>query len=139
MKKFKELSSIGTVNVNGIALSDTLMSLYIPVEKESDFIKEKRELYESCVMKTMKLYQPEINTEGCTLFTETNLYVSTGYADENGKYQVDYSVSFYAWLEDAEGNAVYDDISDQIEIKLSDEDKAYIKKILIMKIINALM
>lgn len=139
MKRTKTLENIGTVVASEIELSDTTIGMYIPIKSESDIIREKREKFQSWVMRDAKVHSPETNFDECTLFTETDLFINTSCCDEKGRYKLYFSIGFIMWYEDSEGNEVYWDMSEHYDIDLSEEDKAYIKKIIALKIVDAMM
>ena len=138
-QRTREIKNIGTVLTNEIELSDTCLGLYIPIETESANIKAEREKFESWVVRDAKKLNPEVDFDKCTLNTETDLHINTGYRQEDGRYTLDFSVGFVSWFEDTEGNEKYWDISDNFEIELSEEDRNYIKKVMAHKIVDALI
>ena len=139
MMRTKQLKNIGTVVASEITLTDTSLGLYIPIETESDMIKREREKFESWVTRDVKKACPEVKLDECVLHTETDLYINTGCRNEHGRYELTFSIGFVSWFTDAEGNEIYDDISDGFEIGLSEEDKSYIKRLMAVKIVDILM
>ena len=139
MIKTRELKNIGTVVTSEITLSDTMMSLFIPIETESELIRAEREKFESWVIRDAKKENPDVNFDDCTLYTETDLHINTGCRDNNGRYEMYFSVGFVMWFTDANGEEVYFDSSDGFEIELSEEDKAYLKRVMALKIVEALI
>lgn len=139
MRKTKELKNIGKIVENEIVLSDTSLSIYIPIETESEIIKAEREKFEGWLIRDTKAKRPNIDLSKCTLYRETDLFVNTGYRDESGKYVLDFSVGFMMWFEDENGEEIYCDTTNQFDIELSEEDKAYVKKIMAEKIVEVLV
>lgn len=139
MMRTKQLKNIGTVIANEIMLTDTTLGLYIPIETESDIIKSEREKFESWMKRDIQKQCPGVNLDECTLHTETDLHINTGFCNEQGKYELTFFVGFVSWFTDKEGNEIYDDMSDGFEIELSDENRSYIKKLVAIKIVDALM
>ena len=138
MMKRKELKNIGTVLASEISITDSRLGLYIPIETESDRVKTERETFESWVVRDVKKQFPDVNFDKCTLHTEIDLYINTGCRNELGKYELTFSIGFVSWITDADGNEIYDDMSDGFEIDLSEDDKTYIKKIIAKKIVDVL-
>lgn len=138
MIKTREFKNIGTVDTSEITLSDTVMSLFIPIETESELIRAEREKFESWIVRDAKKENPDVNFDECTLNIETDLYINTGCRDENGKYEMYFSIGFTMWFMDADGKEIYWDSSDGFEIELSEEDKTYLKKVIAIKIVDAL-
>lgn len=138
MKKTREFKNIGTVVANEITLSDTTIGLYIPIETETEYIKAEREKFESWVIRDSKKHCPEVDINKCILCTETNLFVNTGYRDAAGRYEMHFSIGFISSFTDAEGKEIYWDMSDHFDIELSEYDKAYLKKLIALKVIYAL-
>ena len=139
MKRREVIENIGTVVANDICLSDTTIGVYIPIESESDTIREKRERFEACVKREAKESLPDVNFDECKLYVETDLFINTGYRDDSGKYKMYFSVGFIMWYEDAEENEIYCNFSQHYDIELSEKDKEYIKKIIAQKIIEVMM
>ena len=138
MQRTREFKNIGTVVTSKIMLSDTTMSLFIPLETESDLIRAEREKFENWVLRDVKKENPDINFDDCILNTETDLYINTGCCDKNGRYEMYFSIGFIVCFMDADGKEIYWDSSDGFEIELSEEDKAYLKKVMALKIVDAL-
>ena len=139
MMRTKELKSIGTVLASEISLTDTSLGLYIPIETESDIIKSEREKFESWIVRDVQKQCPDVNLDECTLHTEIDLYINVNGINEYGKYELTFFIGFISWLTDADGNEIYDDMSDGFAIELPDDDKSYIKRIVAEKIADALM
>lgn len=139
MRKTKELKSIGKIIEDGIVLSDSVMAIYIPLEKESESLRMERKKFEEWFERGVKEQYPNIDLEKYTLCRETDLFINAGWRDENGKYPLDFSVGFMMWLEDENGKEIYNDIFDQIDVELSEEDKVYVKKIMAEKIVEVLV
>lgn len=139
MRKIKKLDNIGTVVASEIELSDITIGMYIPIKSESKLIRDKRKMFQSIVMRDAKEHHPEVNFDECKFYTETDLFVNTSCCDEQGRYKLYFSIGFIMWYEDSEGNEVYWDMSQHYDIDLSEEYKAYIKKIIALKIMDVMM
>lgn len=135
----KEIKNIGTVLVDEITLCDSCFGVYIPIKTESEKIKKEREKFELWMFRDVKKHCPDVNINECTLFTETDLHIHTGCRNENGQYEMYFSFGFVMWFEDKDGEEIYTDISDLIDIELSEDDKKYVKRLVAHKIVDALI
>ena len=110
-----------------------------PIEEENS-LEENDDLLKDIELEEIpeSEYMPEVDINECILCTETNLFVNTGCRDEEGRYEMHFSIGFISSFTNAEGKEIYWDMSDHFDIELSESDKAYLKKLIALKMIDVL-
>lgn len=127
----KNFENIGNVEINNIALCDTQIGLYMPIEKMSDNIKAKYEECESYFKEAVAEEHPEIKLTDYILYRDIALHMHI----ENS--EVKYTVTIIIWIEDENGNSIHVEFYDPFEIEINAEDNKYMKMLVIDKLMKA--
>ena len=131
MRRKRVFVNIGKVAINKIALCDTTIGLYMPIEKMSSVIRREYEKCEAMFTEIVKREHPVVNLTEYTLYRDIALHMNI----DNGK--VRYSVAIILWIQDEAENEIHTEFFDPFEIEVDDEDKAYLKKLVIDKLMES--
>lgn len=127
----KNFKNIGNVAISEIALCDTTIGLYMPIEKMSKNIRTEYEKCEKMFSKTLAKEHPEVDLADYTLYRDVALHMNI----ENNK--VRYSVAIILWIQDEEENEIHVDFFDPFEVEINAEDNKYLKKLVMNKLIDS--
>ena len=127
----KNFKNIGNVAISEIALCDTTIGLYIPIEKMSENIRREYEKSEKHFTETVNKEHPEIDLSQYTLYRDVALHMNL----DNGK--VKYSVAIILWIENEQGEEIHVEFYDPFEVEINDEDNKYLKKLVMNKLMEA--
>lgn len=127
----KNFKNIGNVAISEIALCDTTIGLYIPIEKMSKNIRAEYERCEEMFSKSLEREHPEVDLTQYTLYRDVALHMNL----DNGK--VRYSVAIILWIQDEEGNEIHTEFCDPFEVEINAEDNSYLKKLVLTKLIDS--
>ena len=127
----KNFKNIGNVAISEIALCDTTIGLYMPIEKMSKEIRTEYEDSEKHFTEKIKKNFSEIDLTQHTLFRDVALHMNI----ENNK--VRYSVAIILWIEDEDRNPIHTDFFDPFEVEINAEDNSYLKKLVLNKLIDS--
>lgn len=127
----KNFKNIGNVAISEIALCDTTIGLYMPIEKMSKNIRTEYEKCEEMFSKTLAKKHPEVDLADYTLYRDVALHMNI----ENNK--VRYSVAIILWIQDEEGNEIHVDFFDPFEVEINAEDNKYLKKLVMNKLMDS--
>lgn len=129
MKK-KNFKNIGNVAISEIALCDTNIGLYIPIEKMSENIRIEYEDSENYFISKVKEQYPEIDLTKYLFLRDISLHININ----NG--EVNYTVSIILWLEDEQGEDFFTEFFDPFEVEINDEDNKYLRRLVINKLMD---
>ena len=129
MKK-KNFKNIGNVAISEIALCDTNIGLYIPIEKMSENIRIEYEDSENYFISKVKEQYPEIDLTKYLFLRDISLHININ----NG--EVNYTVSIILWLEDEQGEEFFTEFFDPFEVEINDEDNKYLRRLVINKLMD---
>ena len=127
----KNFKNIGNVAISEIALCDTTIGLYIPIEKMSENIGREYEKSEKHFTETVNKEHPEIDLSQYTLYRDVALHMDL----DNGK--VKYSVAIILWIENEQGKEIHVEFYDPFEVEINDEDNSYLKKLVLKKLVDS--
>ena len=127
----KNFKNIGNVAINEIALCDTTIGLYIPIEKMSENIRREYEKCEKYFTETVNKKHPEIDLSQYTLYRDIALHMDL----DNDK--VNYSVAIILWIENEQGEEIHVEFYDPFEVEINDEDNSYLKKLALKKLVDS--
>ena len=127
----KNFKNIGNVAISEIALCDTTIGLYIPIEKMSENIRREYEKSEKQFTETVKKEHPEVDLSQYTLYRDVALHMDLN----NGK--VKYSVAIILWIENEQGKEIHVEFYDPFEVEINDEDNSYLKKLVLKKLVDS--
>lgn len=127
----KNFKNIGNVAISEIALCDTTIGLYIPIEKMSESIRREYEKSEKHFTETVNKEHPEIDLSQYTLYRDVALHMDL----DNGK--VKYSVAIILWIENEQGEEIHVEFYDPFEVEINDEDNSYLKKLVLKKLVDS--
>ncbi|MBQ3512552.1 MAG: hypothetical protein IJA32_01960 [Lachnospiraceae bacterium] len=129
----KNFKNIGNVAINEIALCDTIIGLYMPIEKMSKEIRTEYEDSEKHFTEKIKKNFSEIDLTQHTLFRDVALHMNINDKDK----KVHYSVAIILWIEDEQGNEIHTEFYDPFEVEINDEDNKYLKKLVMNKLMDS--
>ena len=129
----KNFKNIGNVAINEIALCDTIIGLYMPIEKMSKEIRTEYEDSEKHFTEKIKKNFSEIDLTQHTLFRDVALHMNINDKDK----KVHYSVAIILWIEDEQGNEIHTEFYDPFEVEINDEDNSYLKKLVLKKLVDS--
>ena len=129
----KNFKNIGNVAINEIALCDTIIGLYMPIEKMSKEIRREYEDSEKHFTEKIKKNFSEIDLIQHTLFRDVALHMNINDKDK----KVHYSVAIILWIEDEQGNEIHTEFYDPFEVEINDEDNKYLKKLVMNKLMDS--
>lgn len=129
----KNFKNIGNVAINEIALCDTTIGLYMPIEKMSKEIRTEYEDSEKHFTEKIKKNFSEIDLTQHTLFRDVALHMNINDKDK----KVHYSVAIILWIEDEQGNEIHTEFYDPFEVEINDEDNKYLKKLVMNKLMDS--
>ena len=127
----KNFKNIGNVAISEIALCDTTIGLYIPIEKMSENIRREYEKCEKYFTETVNKKHPEIDLSQYTLYRDIALHMDL----DNDK--VNYSVAIILWIENEQGEEIHVEFYDPFEVEINDEDNKYLKKLVMNKLMDS--
>ena len=127
----KNFKNIGNVAISEIALCDTTIGLYIPIEKMSENIRREYEKCEKYFTETVNKKHPKIDLSQYTLYRDVALHMDL----DNGK--VKYSVAIILWIENEQGDEIHVEFYDPFEVEINDEDNSYLKKLVLKKLVDS--
>lgn len=127
----KNFKNIGNVAISEIALCDTTIGLYIPIEKMSENIRREYEKSEKHFTETVNKEHPEIDLSQYTLYRDVALHMDL----DNGK--VKYSVAIILWIENEQGEEIHVEFYDPFEVEINAEDNSYLKKLVLKKLVDS--
>ena len=127
----KNFKNIGNVAISEIALCDTTIGLYIPIEKMSENIRREYEKCEKYFTETVNKKHPEIDLSQYTLYRDIALHMDL----DNDK--VNYSVAIILWIENEQGEEIHVEFYDPFEVEINDEDNSYLKKLVLKKLVDS--
>lgn len=127
----KNFKNIGNVAINEIALCDTTIGLYIPIEKMSENIRREYEKCEKYFTETVNKKHPEIDLSQYTLYRDIALHMDL----DNDK--VNYSVAIILWIENEQGEEIHVEFYDPFEMEINAEDNSYLKKLVLKKLVDS--
>lgn len=129
----KNFKNIGNVAINEIALCDTIIGLYMPIEKMSKEIRTEYEDSEKHFTEKIRKNFSEIDLTQHTLFRDVALHMNINDKDK----KVHYSVAIILWIEDEQGNEIHTEFYDPFEVEINDEDNKYLKKLVMNKLMDS--
>lgn len=129
----KNFKNIGNVAINEIALCDTIIGLYMPIEKMSKEIRTEYKDSEKHFTEKIKKNFSEIDLTQHTLFRDVALHMNINDKDK----KVHYSVAIILWIEDEQGNEIHTEFYDPFEVEINDEDNKYLKKLVMNKLMDS--
>ena len=127
----KNFKNIGNVAISEIALCDTTIGLYIPIEKMSENIRREYEKCEKYFTETVNKKHPEIDLSQYTLYRDIALHMDL----DNDK--VNYSVAIILWIENEQGEEIHVEFYDPFEVEINAEDNSYLKKLVLKKLVDS--
>lgn len=127
----KNFKNIGNVAISEIALCDTTIGLYIPIEKMSENIRREYEKCEKYFTETVNKKHPEIDLSQYTLYRDIALHMDL----DNDK--VNYSVAIILWIENEQGEEIHVEFYDPFEVEINSEDNRYLKKLVLKKLVDS--
>lgn len=127
----KNFKNIGNVAINEIALCDTTIGLYMPIEKMSKNIRTEYEKCEEMFSRTLAKEHPEVDLTQYTLYRDVALHMNI----ENNK--VRYSIAIILWIQDEEGTEIHVDFFDPFDVEINEEDNKYLKKLVMNKLMDS--
>ena len=127
----KNFVNIGSVSINEIALCDTVIGLYMPIEKMSKAIRTEYEKCEEMFSRALAKEHPEVDLTQDTLYRDVALHMNI----EDNK--VRYSVAIILWIQDEEENPIYTEFFDPFEVEINEEDNKYLKKLVMNKLMES--
>ena len=127
----KNFKNIGNVAISEIALCDTTIGLYIPIEKMSENIRREYEKSEKHFTETVNKEHPEIDLSQHTLYRDVALHMNI---NDN---KVSYSVAIILWIENEQGEEIHVEFYDPFEVEINDEDNSYLKKLVLKKLVDS--
>ena len=127
----KNFKNIGKVAISEIALCETTIGLYIPIEKMSENIRREYKKSEKQFTETVKKEHPEADLSQHTLYRDVALHMNI---NDN---KVSYSVSIILWIQDENENEIHVEFYDPFEIEINAEDNKYLKKLVMNKLMEA--
>ena len=127
----KNFKNIGNVAISEIALCDTTIGLYIPIEKMSENIRREYEKSEKHFTETVNKEHPEIDLSQYTLYRDIALHMDL----DNDK--VNYSVAIILWIENEQGEEIHVEFYDPFEVEINAEDNSYLKKLVLKKLVDS--
>ena len=127
----KNFKNIGNVAISEIALCDTTIGLYIPIEKMSENIRREYEKSEKHFTETVNKEHPEVDLSQHTLYRDVALHMNI---NDN---KVSYSVAIILWIQDEDENEIHVEFYDPFEIEINAEDNKYLKKLVMNKLMEA--
>ena len=127
----KNFKNIGNVAISEIALCDTTIGLYIPIEKMSENIRREYEKCEKYFTETVNKKHPEIDLSQYTLYRDIALHMDL----DNDK--VNYSVAIILWIENEQGEEIHVEFYDPFEVEINAEDNNYLKKLVLKKLVDS--
>lgn len=127
----KNFKNIGNVAISEITLCDTLIGLYIPIEKMSKNIRKEYEESEKHFTKKITEKYPEIDLTQHTLLRDVALHMNV---NDN---KVRYSVAIILWIENEQGEEIHTEFYDPFDVKINAEDNKYLKKLVMNKLMDS--
>ena len=127
----KNFKNIGNVAISEIALCDTTIGLYIPIEKMSENIRREYEKCEKYFTETVNKKHPEIDLSQYTLYRDIALHMDL----DNDT--VKYSVAIILWIENEQGEEIHVEFYDPFEVEINAEDNSYLKKLVLKKLVDS--
>lgn len=127
----KNFKNIGNVAISEIALCDTTIGLYIPIEKMSENIRREYEKCEKYFTEAVNKKHPEIDLSQYTLYRDIALHMDL----DNDK--VKYSVAIILWIENEQGEEIHVEFYDPFEVEINAEDNSYLKKLVLKKLVDS--
>ena len=127
----KNFKNIGNVAISEIALCDTTIGLYIPIEKMSENIRREYEKSKKNFTETVNKEHPNVDLSHHTLFRDVALHMDIN----DGK--VCYSVAIILWIENEQGDEIHVEFYDPFEVEINAEDNKYLKKLVMNKLMEA--
>ena len=127
----KNFKNIGNVAISEIALCDTTIGLYIPIEKMSENIRREYEKSEKHFTETVNKEHPEIDLSQYTLYRDVALHMDF----DNGK--VKYSVAIILWIENEQREEIHVELYDPFEVEINDEYNSDFKKWVLKKLVDS--
>lgn len=127
----KNFKNIGNVAISEIALCDTTIGLYIPIEKMSENIRREYEKCEKYFTESVNKEHPEIDLSQYTLYRDIALHMDL----DNDK--VNYSVAIILWIENEQGEEIHVEFYDPFEVEINAEDNSYLKKLVLKKLVDS--
>lgn len=136
MKKIIKFKKLEKETVDKIHMFDNFMQLFFPIESEDERIQKEWEAFRIHIENRVQKIFPDLYDK-CRIYIETDLCILNK-RDFYRNYKSRCIIQFQAQVVGEDGEIIYEDISNELDIYLSEELKKELKKSIITTIDNCL-